>query len=277
MARVRRRMYRRRKRNRRRLCIAAVLILLGVTMLAVWVRRVPMLTERRVQPSPTPVTSSWDRTVVTRDVTLQAETWYTIQTGVFSALEAAQEKADAYTDRGAPGTVIEDGGKWRVFIASYGRETDASAVRTRLGEVQRVETYLYHWNCPEICLRLTGMAGQLDVAEAGLTLMTQSASLLRDTAIMLDAGQVTTAEAVRTIEELDSQVTLWADTAKARFGKQPPQLVKLLLDMTDGWVKRCRALKSAADSATTLSAELKGQGMEMYDEMISLRVALSEQ
>ena len=226
-------------------------------------------------PSPTPISASFDRNVVTREVCLPEEAWYTIQTGVFSQREAAQEKAAAYADRGAPGTVVEDGGKWRVFIASYGSEADASAVRQRLGEMQRVETYLYPWKCPELRLRLTGMAGQLDVAEAGLTLFGSAAALLRDTATQLDAAQLTAEEAARVIDDLSGQISLWAETTRDRFGRNAPELVQQLLLRADAWVDRAAALKAASSSAQELSAALKGQGMQMYDEEILLRRALN--
>ena len=48
-------------------------------------------------PTPTPLTATFDETVETRQVTCPAETWYCLQTGVFSTLEAAQEKSTAYS------------------------------------------------------------------------------------------------------------------------------------------------------------------------------------
>lgn len=267
MTRVRRRMYRR-KRRARRLCVLLVLLIAGAV--AVMCHRPRMEHEGIASPTPTPVASSWDRAVETREITLQTEIWYTIQTGVFSAREAAMEKADDYAERGAPGTVVEDGGKWRVFIASYGREEDAAVVRHRLGEMQRVETYLYHWMCPELRLRLTGMAGQLDVAEAGMSLVIQTASVLRDTAVELDASQLTTDEALRIVADLDAQICLWADTARERFGREAPEMVQLMLTIADGWPARRKALAEAT-SVTELSAICKAQGMELFCEMIVLR------
>ncbi|MBQ2954786.1 MAG: SPOR domain-containing protein [Clostridia bacterium] len=225
--------------------------------------------------TPTPVTAAFDRTVVTREVCLPEEVWYTIQTGVFSQQEAAAEKAAAYADRGAPGTVVEDGGKWRVFIASYGREEDAATVRQRLGEMQRVETYQYAWTCPELRLRLTGMAGQLDVAEAGLTLFAGAGALLRDASALLDAGQITVDEALKTVSDLSAQISLWAETAQDRFGRQTPEMVQQLLQRAEGWTARAKALQEAAASVHALSASLKGHGMQMYDEEIRARRQLS--
>ena len=56
-------------------------------------------------PSPTPLTAAFDETVEIREITLPAEVWYCLQSGIFSSEAAAQEKSLAYSDRGAPGFV----------------------------------------------------------------------------------------------------------------------------------------------------------------------------
>lgn len=275
MTRLQRRVIRRRRHRRKLLLIAAVLAACFAVTIAL--RNPSMQAEWIGQAAPSPQTDDFNREVVTREVVLPEQTWYTIQTGVFSTREAADEKAGAYADRGAPGIVVADGGKWRVFIASYGREEDASAVRQRLGEQQRVETYLYPWICPELHLRLSGMAGQLDAAEAGMTLLTSAAGILRDTAMLLDASQVTVEDARQAVSDLDAQISLWIDMANDRFGRQLPALVSQLLEMAEGWKERYSVIRQKADSATALSAELKGQGMQLYEEMICLRCMLCEE
>lgn len=275
MARVERRMYRYRQKRARRRWVLAGVVLVGIALAVLLGRRPSLIAERIAQPTATPITAQYDQTIETREVTLGAETWYAIQTGVFSTSEAAQEKASAYTERGAPGTVVQDGEKWRVFIACYGSEADATAVRQRLGTNQRVETYLYRWTCPELRLRLTGMAGQLDVVEAGFALVRQSAEALRDAATQLDAGELTTAEAAQAVGDMDSRITLWAQTARARFGKAVPEIVQGLLRVTDGWDAQRRQLEKAAGSPTELSAALKGQGMALYDALITLRAQIN--
>lgn len=275
MTRVQRRVLRRRRRKRRVLLIVAVLAVCFAVTLAL--RNPSMQAEWIGQPSPSPKANDFNREVVTREVLLPAQTWYTIQTGVFSTKEAAAEKAGAYADRGAPGIVVADGGKWRVFIASYGREEDASAVRQRLGEQQRVETYLYPWVCPELHLRLSGMAGQLDAAEAGITLLTSAAGILRDTAMLLDASQVTAEDAWQVVSDLNAQIDLWISTAHDRFGRQPPELVAQVLKMAEGWQGRCAVIGEKSDSATALSAELKMQGMGLYEEMICMRRSICQE
>lgn len=271
MGRVETRVYKRRRSRVKALRRILVLVLLvggGFLIL----RGMPggFVTERIAQPTATPVGEAFDQTVETREVTLPEETWYAIQTGVFSTQEAAQQKAGAYTDRGAPGTVVQEGEKWRVFIACYGSEADATAVRSRLGDKQQVETYLYTWTCPELRLRLTGKAGQLDVVEAGFTLMTSAAAALRDTATEVDAAQLTTEEAAAAVTALDGQIRLWQKTAASRFGQGIPPLVEGMLEITENWAGRYEQLRAAED-ATALSAALKAQAMGLYDELCTWR------
>lgn len=277
MGRVETRMYKRRRKRARVLRVSLLLLLIAAAIILA-VGRLPegFVSERIVLPTPTPVTSSFDQNVETREVTLAAETWYAIQTGVFSTEEAALQKADAYTDRGAPGTVVKQGEKWRVFIACYGTEADASAVRTRLETNQKVDTYLYAWKCPELRLRLTAKAGLLDAVEAGFTLLTSTAAALRDTATALDAAQITTQEAVQAASALDSQITLWEDTVRSRFGKSIPALVQGMLDITGNWTDRYAAIQACED-ATGLSAGLKAQAMGMFDEICTWRTDLQAQ
>lgn len=277
MGRVETRMYKR-KQSRWKAVRRSVLLLLLAAAAAVGLHSLPsgFVMESLASPTATPLASAFDKTVESREVLLPAEAWYAIQTGVFSTEEAARDKAEAYADRGAPGTVILDGEKWRVFIACYGSEADASAVRTRLEENQKVDTYLYSWECPELRLRLTGMAGQLDVVEAGFTLLNSTASALRDAATAMDAGQITAEEAAEAVASLDAQIALWEDTVHKRFGKHIPPLVQGMLDVTKGWSARRDALQQSG-GATLLSAELKSQAMDMFDDICIWRRNIAAQ
>ena len=143
-------------------------------------------------------------------------------------------------------------------------------MRQRLGENQRIETYLYRWTCPELQLRLKGMAGQVDVAEAGFTLLLQAARTLRDTASLLDAGELTLTEAQEQITVLDGQLTLWRQTAQERFGRNPPSPIKELLALSDAWAQ-IRGNLENQDSKTALSAQLKLEGIGLFGRMIALR------
>lgn len=228
------------------------------------------------QPTATPVASAFDETVTQREITLPENVWYAIQTGVYSSAEAAQSRADAYADRGAPGYVTHDSGKWRVLIACYGDKTDASAVQQRLSSVQQVETHLHAWQAPAVTLRLSGMAGQLDVAEAGLNLPGQAAVLLRDAAIALDAGESSVERARGTVESLGESITLWARTARERFPQPYPAMIASVLDFADVWMtQQTEAMRSG--EAAALSAFIKKQAMAAYDRHVALRQALLNQ
>ena len=254
------------------------MLLLVLAVCAVgWTHRSAFTSEilRKSEPNAAPAADA--QKPVTREVTLAADTWYAIQTGVFSTAEAAHQKADDYASRGAPGTVVQDGEKWRVFIAAYGEEADAAAVRVRLGERQRVDTYLYAWQCPELRLRLTGSAGQLDAVEAGFTLLISTAAALRDAAILLDAGQLTGQEVLSQVNAIDGQIRLWEDTVRACFGSHLPSLVQGMLALTESWPQQAEGLRDASSSATALSAALKGEGMRLYAGICAWRKAVAAQ
>lgn len=274
MGRVEKRMYKRRKSRVRLLRMALVLALLCGVGYIVWKTAPPgFLTELTLNSGSAAVTPDFEKTVTTREVTLAEECWNAIQTGVFSTEEAAVQKSGAYTDRGAPGVVIQDGQKWRVFITCYGAEGEATAVRARLEERQRVDTYLYSWKCPEVRLRLTGMTGQMDAVEAGFTLLTSTAAVLRDTATALDAAQLTTEEVADTLASLARQIELWQDTITSRFGRNIPPLVMGMEELMQGWKADISDLQTIS-AATELSAALKASAMGMYDGIIRWREAL---
>lgn len=277
MGRVEKKMYRRARGQAllRRVLVICILLVIALGV-ALRLKGSGSLEAQHVPaPTPTPVASAYDETVETREVMLEEEGWYAIQTGIYSTAEAAEEKRDTYAQRGAPGYVNQDGEKWRVYIACYGAKEDATAVRERLSVNQDVETFLHTWVCPEITLRLTGMVGQLDVVEAGLSLMGNAANALRDNAALLDASERTLAEAQSVVEALDGSIRLWRETAVERFTKPYPELVGLELSLAEAWDAKYTAMQQA-EGATALSAAMKLQAMALYDESCALRQALMD-
>ena len=276
MSRAQRKMYRRGRGQvllrRVLLFLTALIVLSG---LATRLRSGGLRMEPILTPTPTPLAAGFDETVETREVALAAETWYGLQTGLFSTRQAAEEKADDYAARGAPGYVLADGGKFRVLIACYGAQEDASAVRKRLNDQQGMDVYLHTWVNPALAMRLTGMAGQLDVAEAGLTLLSQAAVRLRDGAIRIDRGEDTLAEASQALRDMDAQVQLWRQTVKRRFGTPYPLLVEELLAASDVW-DGLFAVMDDAMTLTDLSAAMKTGAMALFDEAVRMRAVLNE-
>lgn len=123
MGRVEQRLYRQ-QMARRRLGRMVVLMLLIFAAGALTLTRNAashLTAETIAQPTATPIAAAYDQTVVSREITLAAETWYAIQTGVFSNEDAAREKAELLSDRGAPGAVVEDGEKCACSLPATAR------------------------------------------------------------------------------------------------------------------------------------------------------------
>lgn len=227
-------------------------------------------------PTPTPISAAFDETVEQREITLPEVVWYAIQTGIYTDLSAAQTRAGDYSDRGAPGVVVADGDKWRVLIACFRSHEDAASVRERLSEKQGVDTYLHTWLCPELKLRMTGMAGQLDIAEAGLTQMLQVAEQLRDASTALDTGGMNASEVQALLKDIKARLDVWEDTAARRFGKRYPPLLAQEMALVTAWKAHQSAIELAAkQGATELSAALKTKAMVIYQSVIELRNSVS--
>lgn len=279
MSRVQRRMYKRARGQamlrRAALLFTAVMIIAG---LAGRLRGGhDMSAKPLLKPTPTPVTLGFDETVTSREVALEKLTWYGLQTGIFSTKEAADAKAASFSDRGAPGYVYQDGEKYRVLIACYGEESDAATVRDRLARQQEVDVYLHRWTLPALTLRLSGMAGQLDVAEAGLHLVRQSAAQLRDCAIAADRGESGLSGAQATLKQMDESFRLWQETARRRFSKPYPMLIDELLSLADAWGTHYASMTGASRDITALSASMKIHAMTMYTQLAQLHHHLESQ
>ena len=128
---------------------------------------------------------------------------------------------------------------------------------------------------PTVTLRLSGMTGQLDVAEAGLALAWQTADQLRDAALALDLGELTVQEAKKVAQDIGERVALWARTARERFALPCPDVVENLLAFCDAWAARESDILRS-DGATDLAGRLKLQAMACYDEAIALREDLMD-
>lgn len=217
-------------------------------------------------PTATPVAPLFDETPAEREYVLPASSWYALQTGLYSDSTSAEKVAGLLTDRGAPGYVLAHNGKYRVLIAAYDDQAAADAMRTRLSQQQNVDTIVYRWTGDEVTLRLSGMAGQIDAAEAGLTLLFQTAPAMRDLAIACDQGEYTSDEVIAALDSVLSQLDLWEQTIRTRFAMPYPPLVNELLSVSDDAREAIRTARNAS-GLTGLSAMLKLQSMSLYERL----------
>ena len=139
--------------------------------------------------------------------------------------------------------------------------------------MQKVDTHLHAWTAPQVTLKLSGMAGQLDVAQSGVYLPEQTAVMLRDAAVNLDAGETTLERVQQLMTDLDESITLWAKTAKERFSAPYPVMVRCAMEFAQAW-PAMRGRLMAAKDATDCSAQMKTCAMQAYDYSVSIRWTL---
>lgn len=275
MARMQYKIYRRQSRRRkiRQMLLALLMLTAAVILVSRWRSLGALTVKPVVPPTATPVSAGFDQTADSRTVTLPASVWYALQTGIYTDETAALRTAAQYADRGAPGYVLAQDGKYRVLIACYGSKDDAESVRTRLSERQSVETYVYEWPCTEVSMQMSGMAGQLDVAEAALSLLDDTASQLRELAIGCDKSEYTFDEAIAAVSGIMEQISLVSDTLSARFPKPLPAFVATLTSQ----LSQSRTLLDPlfqCETMTDFSARLKLQSMALRQQLIALRTLL---
>lgn len=271
-------MQRRRRAERKRMGRGngwATRVLLGLSALVVLagivsrVRGGSELTATVVAtPSPTPLTAAFDETMETRQLLLEAEGWYCLQSGVFSTLEAAQAKSGAYADRGAPGFVAPDGDKFRVLLSAYGSQEDALRVKDRLSAQQGVETYVHQMIRPALHLQLSGMRGQLDVIDAAAALLPSLARTWRDTALLVDRGELASEELTTLAQENAEQSRVMLRVLEERFLSPAPPLAQQLQRLLSGAEASAGRIGEAAqDSLTTASAQLKMEALALHQAL----------
>ncbi len=219
-------------------------------------------------PSPTPLTAAFDETMETRQLLLEAEGWYCLQSGVFSTLEAAQAKSSAYAGRGAPGFVAPDGDKFRVLLSAYASQEDALRVKDRLSAQQGVETYVHQMIRPALHLQLSGMRGQLDVIDAAAALLPSLARTWRDTALLVDRGELASEELATLAQENAEQSRVMLRVLEERFLSPAPPLAQQLQQLLSGAEASAGRIGEAAqDSLTTASAQLKMEALALHQAL----------
>ena len=213
-------------------------------------------------PSPTPLTATFDETVEIREITLPAEVWYCLQSGIFSSEAAAREKSLAYSDRGAPGFVSPEGGKFRVLLSAYASREDAQRVKEKLAGQQSVETYIYEMVRPALHLQLTGMRGQLDVLDAAAALLPELAQSWRETALTLDQGQTSLTEVQELAAEQQEQCLVMLNVLQERFLPPMPTLAQQLQALlTQAEASARRVQDAVGQGRTAASAQLKMEAL----------------
>ena len=220
-----------------------------------------------VTPAPTQVMETFDETPDSREITIPARAWYAIQLGVYENQDAARQQAESFISRGAAGYVFEDGGRYRVLAAVYPAQEDAKTVRGQLKDQHEIDSYVYTLNQPELVLRMSGMAGQLDALEAALTFLPQAAVQLQAMSIALDQREADTSRTASDLSGLYAQAQTLFTLLESRFPSPRHTLVDGLLKQLKNLQTRITGLGNRQLGLVELAAALKYETLASIGEV----------
>lgn len=223
--------------------------------------------------TPVPMDAAFDETMTSREITLPSSTWYALQLGAFENEAAAQELAEQFTRRGAAGYVWHDG-RYRTLAAVYTNRDDAQNVRRQLSELHTVDSYLFQIDLPALHVRLSGMAGQLDILEAAFAHAQDLVSNLQAISMMMDRQELNTEETLERLQALSSQVSLVSLRLEQRFLTPRHAAVEGLIDCFGNYAAFANGL-TGRDNAVTLGMQVKRQTFSSLDILKSVYDALS--
>lgn len=210
-------------------------------------------------PTPIPTDTVFDETIESREITLQSQTWYALQLGVFENEESAIQLAEDFQTKGAAGYVWKDS-KFRALAALYDSKEDAQTVRTQLSSMRNIETFLFEIKLLPLTLRMRGMKGQLDILEAGFLHGHDLVSSLQGMSIRLDQQETSVPEMLEEVHSLNTQMQNISLRLTQRFTVPRHAAVQGLIDMMDGFGKFCQTLDAGATSVK-LATEIKFQAL----------------
>lgn len=189
-----------------------IVYLLSASRLSAWIAEnwiAPALksnTEASSSPIPPassasaePVTLVLD--TVTREIVLPEQTAYALQMGAYGQQENAQAQANALSDIGAAGYILQDGERYRVLASAYGDEESADKVAAQL-LAEGVESRKLPLTRAKRVFSVTGTVSQmesvLDAVEGVDPLIDQ----LYDAFIAFDKEQQSVSQGIGALEDI---------------------------------------------------------------------------
>jgi hypothetical protein len=172
--------------------------------------------ELKVTPTPTAIGKAFDETFVERQISLPARSWYAIQLGAYDSEESARSQAESYVARGAAGYVRKDS-RFRVLAALYPTKEEAQTVRQQLQSQHQIDSYVYEIALPEILLNVKGMAGQLDVLEAGMQYLNTTLEKFCEISASMDKQDLPMEQELSRLAEIASQADTLKNVLAQRF------------------------------------------------------------
>lgn len=204
---------------------------------------------------PSPTLSPEETKAEERILSLPAQTWYTLQLGVFEQESSAKALAENFQGRGAAGFIYRKE-SYRVLAAAYESRADAQAVQNQLKAQHGVEAYLMELISPEISLRLTGQKAQLTALSDAYDALNQTAQHLSQLSISLDQRTASDEDIRAALQSRKETIAALESRIRQLFGASPHRAVQPVIDALQ---QLSRALDTAlaAQGSTRLGAGIK--------------------
>ena len=126
--------------------------------------------------------------VIQKEIRLEPQRIYSLQTGVFSSETNALAMAQQLQSKGGAGYIYEEDGKFRVLLVAYDNQSDAQNVKQRLEENQQLETKFSELFRPLINIQLQGNLEQITVIEQAFGMIEQTAIDILGLSLEFDKG-----------------------------------------------------------------------------------------
>lgn len=258
--RLKTRKYKTRRRGVGVLCLALIILALGLAARAMLTGRLPglpFLTQvlpKAAQPEATLPPEDLIRE--TRDVVLPGKSWYALQLSSSADTDVANAEASALQVRGAAGYVFFQE-TYLVLGAAYETRSDAQAVADQLKSLHGIAARVAPIDRPEITLRLTGRRAQLSALEDAYLLIDQTAEQMSALSRGIDSRTLDAQAARASLSSQLSTAGAMRERLTARFGENPADpAVRDLIAMLD---ELSRAVDAALleSGAARLGAKIK--------------------
>ena len=149
---------------------------------------------------------------VSDQFSIEANTVYALQVGVFDEEANAEEMAQTLKDKGGAGYIIQDGDSYRVIISAYRTEAEAENVKTRLAEEQKLDSKLYNITTEQINVELSAPEEYLAQLEDAIEESADIHEALLELSLSYDKGDLN-------LEQVKSELETLKDTADEKVSQ----------------------------------------------------------
>ncbi len=223
--------------------------------------------EMKVTPTPTVIGKAFDETIVSREISLPAKSWYAIQLGAFDGEDSARSMAESFVARGAAGYVRKDS-RFRVLAALYPTREEAQTVRQQLQSQHDIDSYVYEITLPEVILGVDGMAGQLDALEAGLQFLHTTIQKFCEISVSMDRQDLVVEQELKRLAEVSSQADTLKSVLAQRFASVNYTAVNELISLLGEIGKYSATVAETASKGTVaMAAQMKNQTLALLSRV----------